>query len=230
MTKSTIGLSVAVFAAGFGALAAANAMAYNANDIIVRVGAATVAPNADSGKLKIDGASATGSDVVKIGNDTQAGFSATWMISPNWGVELLASTQFEHKISAKGDLTGVTSEVGKVRHLPPTLTLQWYPLGASDSAWQPYVGAGVNYIWFHDEQLSSELKSAGASSLQIDNSLSPAAQVGIDFLLDPNWLINVSAMYVDSSTEAKFRLGASSVRLNVDVNPWVYRFNVGYRF
>lgn len=230
MKDSRLRLSAAVIGAALGAVAAANAMAYNSGDIIVRVGAATVAPNEDSGSVKIDGATATGSDVVRIDNDTQAGFSATWMMTPNWGVELLASTEFQHKISAKGDLAGIVSEVGKVKHLPPTLTLQWYPLGATDSAWQPYIGAGVNYIWFHDEQISGELTAAGASNLQLDNALSPAAQIGVDFMLDSNWLLNVSAMYVDASTKAKFRWGPSNVRVDVDVNPWVYRVNVGYRF
>ena len=230
MTKSRIRRSAVIVGAMCAALAAANAMAYKANQIIVRVGTATVAPNASSGKLKVDGASATGRDVVKIDNDTETGFSATWMMSPNWGIELLASTEFRHRISAKGDLKAITSQVGTIKHLPPTLTLQWYPLGARNSVWQPYVGAGVNYLWFLSEHLSSQLKAAGASNLQVDNTLSPAGQVGVDFLLDPNWLINVSAMYVNASTEARFRLGASSVRLNVDVDPWVYRLNVGYRF
>jgi len=54
------------------------------------------------------------------------------------GVELLAALPFEHDISiADGAVNG------KTQHLPPTLTLQYYPLGGTQARVQPYIGAGV---------------------------------------------------------------------------------------
>ncbi|MGK3947131.1 OmpW family outer membrane protein, partial [Streptomyces caeruleatus] len=74
----------------------------------------------------------------------------------NFGVELLAATPFSHSVKM-GD-----TEVAKVKHLPPTLMAQYY-FGDVQSKVRPYVGIGVNYTTFFDEQGRGPLSNADVS-------------------------------------------------------------------
>ena len=64
-------LSASLFAL---ALSAPLVHAHEAGDIIVRAGAATVAPNEDSGNLKLDGAKVSGTKAT-LDSDTQLGLA-----------------------------------------------------------------------------------------------------------------------------------------------------------
>ena len=138
------------------ATASAGSYAHQEGAWIVRVGATTVAPNDDSDKITLptqpDETVLRG---VEVDHDTQLGLIPVYMITDNWGMELLAATPFEHDISVKG----LPLDAGSTKHLPPTLSLQWYPRGGS-SGWQPYVGVGLNYTLFFDEEVDRDLEGA----------------------------------------------------------------------
>ncbi len=234
-TRNTI---VGVVAAATLSGLSASALAYEAGDVILRVGSATVDPNPGSGYLYADGVQALpGDDLVDVSSNTQMGISVTYMATPNFGFELLASTPFNHDLSAKGDLAalgqtvGWDGKIGETTHLPPTLTLQWYPFASS--SFQPYIGGGINFTWFYDEKLSSSFTdNLGSSDSQfsLSNSFGLAGVIGADLLFG-DFLLNVSAMYADINTEAVIKGTAlGDLVVDVDVNPWVYRVNLGYRF
>ena len=211
--------------AAVGMLAAGGAWAYQPGDIIVRAGVASVQPNEDSGALKLDGAALPGTEA-GVGNDEQLGLTLTYMLTSNWGLGLLAATPFEHDIKAKG----VGVDAGSIKHLPPTLTLQYFPLDAA-SRWQPYVGVGVNYTLFFDEQVDGELEGLfGPGDLDLDNSFGWAAQAGLDYQLNERWLLNASVWYLDIDTDSTFKFAANRITADVDVDPWVYMLGLGYRF
>lgn len=211
--------------ATLGMLASGSALAYQPGDFIIRAGVASVQPNEDSGNLKLDGTALPGTKA-GVDNDEQLGLTFTYMVTSNWGVGLLAATPFEHDITAKG----VGVDAGSVKHLPPTLTVQYFPLDAS-SRWQPYVGLGVNYTLFFDENVDSELEGMfGPGDLKLDDSWGWAGQLGVDYLLDDHWLLNASVWYLDIDTDATFKFAANRVTANVDIDPWVYMLGVGYRF
>ncbi len=232
--KNTLGSALA--AATLGSLAMP-AMAYEQGNWLLRAGWAQVAPNEDSGELEANGVNATGKDVLEISSASALGISATYMFNSVLGLDLLAATPFEHDISAKGDLAAMgIGDIGTTRQLPPTLTLQYYPMGHShaQSPWQPYIGAGLNFTWFYDETLDDSFKAAtGAQDkdFSLSNSWGPAAMIGLDYVFSNNWIINASVMYAQISTEAEINNTAlGDLKVDADVNPWVYRINVGYRF
>ncbi|CAH0990834.1 Outer membrane protein W [Sinobacterium norvegicum] len=205
------------------------AQALEAGDIIVRFGAATVAPNVSSGEIKLDGAAA-GLGKASVNNDTQIGFSGTYMFSSKWGVEVLAATPFEHDLTFDGGAMA-GADIGSVKHLPPTVSAQFYPMGDSNSPWQPYVGVGVNYTVFFSEDVDSGLDAAlGNTSMDLDDSFGLAAQAGLDYYISDKWLVNASVMYADISTTATIKSDAGVVKVNADLDPWVYRLNLGYKF
>ena len=216
--------SAAVLVA-LGVVAAGEAGAYQAGDVIVRAGVASVQPNEDSGALKLDGAALPGTEA-GVDNNEQLGLTFTYMLTPDWGLGLLAATPFEHDIRAKG----VGVDAGSIKHLPPTLTLQYFPLDGA-SRWQPYVGIGVNYTLFFDEQVDGELENLfGPGDLELDNSWGWAGQLGADYQLDDHWLVVASVWYLDIDTDATFKFAANRVTADVDIDPWVYMLGVGYKF
>lgn len=206
------------------------AQAYEAGDMVLRAGAALAKPSDSSGKIKIDGVGAVNGTGVGVGSDTELGLTGSYIFAPHWGVELLASTPFEHDISAKGLGGFGVSKIGSVKHLPPTLSVQYY-FADTHSEIQPYVGLGVNYTVFFDEHLSNEAKTGlGASNLHLDNSLGLAAEVGLDWAINKNWLINVSVWKVDMNTTATVDTALGKAEVDVAIDPWVYMIGAGYKF
>jgi len=201
------------------------AQAHNEGDIILRLGAATVAPNESSDRITLPTEPPTVLRGVEVDDNTQLGIIPVWMITDDWGLELLAATPFEHDIDLKG--TGLAA--GSTKHLPPTLSLQWYPRGGQDG-WQPYVGLGLNYTYFFDEEPDSDLEGAlgallGAErvDLELSDSFGLAAQAGVDIPLGDKWAINAGVWYIDIDTEATVKTDVGRVKFYFVIDSWVYK-------
>ncbi|WP_278619793.1 OmpW family protein [Ectopseudomonas oleovorans] len=207
------------------AIAAPIAQAHQAGDIIVRAGAITVDPHEDSSNVKIGGVKAAGT-AATLDSDTQLGLNFAYMLTDKLGIELLAATPFSHDVGTKG-LGGL--KLGSVKHLPPTLSLVYYPLD-SKSAFQPYVGAGINYTWFFDDKLSSEAEGKGFRGLDMKDSWGWAAQVGADYMLTDSLMLNAQVRYIDIDTTGTTHLAGDKVKVDVDVDPFVYMVGLGYKF
>ena len=216
-----------LFTASLLALAIASpiAQAHQAGDIIVRAGAITVDPHEDSSNVKIGGVKAAGT-AATLDSDTQLGLNFAYMLTDKLGIELLAATPFSHDVGTKG-LGGL--KLGSVKHLPPTLSLVYYPLD-SKSAFQPYVGAGINYTWFFDDKLSSEAEGAGFRGLDMKDSWGLAGQIGMDYMLTDNLMLNAQVRYIDIETTGTTYLNGDKVKVDVDVDPFVYMVGLGYKF
>lgn len=227
MNKSLLGASLIALA-----LAAPAAYAHKAGEFIVRAGAATVAPNEDSGNLKLDGTKISGTKAT-VDSDTQLGLAFAYMITDHVGIELLAATPFQHEVSVKGLGAGLDGKLADIKHLPPTLSLQYYPMDAG-SKFQPYAGVGINYTLFFNEDLTSERKDQGFSNMKMKNSVGLAGQLGVDYMVSDNLLVNASVWYVDINTEASIdgpsALGVGKTKVDVDIDPWVYMVGLGYKF
>jgi outer membrane protein len=204
--------------------------AYEAGDWIVRAGVAVVEPNEDNDTLTAGGAAVPGSDI-GIDVDTKLGLTISYMVSDNWGLELLGATPFEHDVTAS--VPGVTPgkvDLASIKHLPPTLSALWYPMD-KNSAIQPFFGLGVTYTVFWDEDLSSGAESLlGADNLELDDTIGLSARVGVDYRLNDNWLIHAGVWYLGIETDASMDTALGKVKVDVDVNPWTYMVSVGYKF
>jgi len=153
----------------------------------------------------------------------------TIFASPHWAFELIAATT-SHDIQGEGSLAGL-GRIADASVLPPTLTVQYHFL--PEAKVQPYLGAGVNYTAFYDEDISSSLEAAlgGKGSINLDDSWGWAGQVGFDVALTDHWYFNLDVKYIDIQTTAKIvdSLGGVS-KVDVDINPWVPGVGVGYRW
>ena len=199
-----------------------SASAYQAGDAIIRLGAAAVDPQEDSGNVDIGGVD-TGL-TVGVDSDVQMGITGTYMLTDHVGIGLLAATPFQHSINLNG-----VGKLADIKHLPPTVTLQYFPLD-SKSGVQPYVGAGINYTAFFDEEFTGANKQAGFSDLELDNSWGLALEAGLDYQLAEHLLLNASVWYADIDTEANFKVGGVKSSVDVDIDSWVYMVVLDYKF
>ena len=181
----------------------------------LRVRALAVVPN-ESANIE-----AIGGDVT-ITNDYVPELDLTYFFTKNIAAELiLATTQHDVKAisTAAGDIP-----LGDVRLLPPTLTLQYHFNG---DMVHPYVGAGVNYTLFYDEN-----SGPVADKVEYDNAFGFAFQLGFDFDITDKWFINLDAKYLllntDVTVNATTALGAT-VGADVDINPFIAGVGIGYR-
>jgi len=220
------------------------ALANQAGDILVRGGLTMAAPGGNQADVLLDGSATPLS--ISVGDNTQLGLNFVYFFDSNWAIELLAATPFTHDVvlhdpegatnSIYGiDLNGAT--LAEVSHLPPTLSALYY--FDTGSTFKPYVGVGLNYTIFFDEEFTPTPQAAGFSNLELDGSFGYSVQVGLDYELDKNWSVNVSARYIDISSEATFDLDnalevpgglAGKGSATVDVDPMVYSIMLGYKF
>jgi len=180
-----------------------------ASDWFVRGGITSVNPKSGNGTL-----AALDADV---GSNTQLGITFGRQFSPNVALELVASTPFTHEVSLNG-----LGKVGEFKHLPPTLSLQYYfnPEGKVS----PFIGAGLNYTLTFSE------KSKGAiagNKLSVANSFGLAAQAGLRFAVSEDWDMVVDARWMDIDADVSLngpRIGTANV------DPMVYSLMWGKRF
>ena len=208
MRKNTLPTLLAAGLAAAAFTTSTQAIAYGEGDFFTRLGVAKVAPKSDNGSL-VDGAIEA-----DVQDKTNFAFTLGYRFHDNVGVELLAALPFEHDIYLNGE------NLASTKHLPPTLTVQYYPLGGTQASVQPYLGAGINYTRFSSE--SSEL-----GDLSLDSSWGAAGQVGVDLLIDDNWALNAAAWYIDIDTDAT--LDGADIG-TVEIDPWVVMAGISYRF
>ena len=58
---------------------------------------------------------------------------------------------------------------------------QWY-FGDSGSKFRPYIGAGINYTTFFNNDFNDTGEGLGLSDLSLKDSWGVAGQVGLDYL------------------------------------------------
>lgn len=188
------------------ALASGTAFAYEAGDWTVRVGSHYVDPKSDN------------NDAVGVDGAFGLTFAVDYFVTPTLAIDLLGAAPYEHDITLNAD----GSEVASTKHLPPTLSLIWYP--QLSTKMQPFVGAGVNYTIFFDESTKGALSGA---DLSLDNSFGIAAVAGLDVALTPKWSLTADVRWMDIDTKAK--VNGSSIG-DVEIDPLAYGVALNYHF
>lgn len=198
-----------------------------ANPWMVRGRVIAVMPD-ESGDLSIGGAAHGGN--VDIGDQYVPELDITYFFNDNIAAELiLGVTPHDVKATNVEALSGGDVDIGDVWLLPPTLTLQYH--FQNDSAFKPYVGAGVNATFFFNED-----EGDTADSIDYDPSFGLAAQAGFDYDLDGapgGWALNVDVKKIwintDVTVDFTTALGAT-VDADVDINPLVVGVGFAYKY
>jgi outer membrane protein len=218
MINNRLTVLAAALAAAF---ASVPAQAIEAGDLLVRLGPTRVNPNDSSDCFNGPGAPGACTEG-EVKNDNELGITLEYMMSDSLGVQLLASTPFNHKINASidGNSVGV---VGKTKHLPPTLTLNYH--FNTEGTFVPFIGAGVNYTWFFDENTTGALNGL---DLNLSDSWGAAGIAGVDWQLEDDYLFSMEVWYAKIATEAHISGGIGSA--DVDIDPWIFKVSLGKKF
>ncbi|TFY85106.1 OmpW family protein [Pseudomonas kairouanensis] len=103
---------------------------------------------------------------------------------------------------------------------------------------EPYVAVGANYTWFSEGKMTSAYTRAfgGTSSRSsLDDSFGAVAKVGVDIPVADHWSIGLAytRYWIDSTATIKTQtpgVGEIKRKIDIEANPDVYSFTVGYRF
>lgn len=203
----TITAAVAALASSF---AAAPVFAQEAQSPwLVRVRAVDLSPENKSDQVNGAGAS----DRITINEKVIPEIDISYFFTPNIAAELVLTYPQKQDVRLDG------TKIGTFKHLPPTLLLQYHFM--PEAAFSPYVGAGINYTRISGVDL--------ANGLQLDSSsVGGALQIGADYKINKNWLINFDIKKVQISSDVKTASGAKISSVKID--PWLIGVGVGYRF
>ncbi|MBX3446658.1 MAG: OmpW family protein [Parvibaculaceae bacterium] len=206
-----LGAGLAIAAAVMTAAPAhAESTGKSAGDIMVRARALWAVPD-ESASVTVLGGD------VNVSNDVVPEIDFTYFVTDNIALELIAGTT-RHDVSHTP--TGI--DLGKVSLLPPTLTLQYHFLPKEKLS--PYVGAGVNYTIFYNE----DAPGGAVTSIDYKNSFGWALQAGVDYEVADRWYVNLDVKKIFLSTDVSINGGA--INADVDLDPWLVGVGIGYRF
>ena len=163
---------------------------------------------------KSDPVGGTGApDRISVSSKTIPELDVSYFFTKNIAAELVLTYPQKHDVSLDG------AKIGTVKHLPPTLLVQYHFL--PDAQFRPYVGAGLNYTTFSQNRLLN-----GAASLEHD-SFGLALQAGADVALDKKWSLNFDVKKAQIRSDVLIG-GAKASRVKID--PLMLAVGVGYRF
>lgn len=211
------------FAAAVAAVAAATPAYADQGDVLVRTRAIIVAPTENSSGVE----PAFPNDEVSVTNSFAPEIDFTYFVTDHIGLELIAATT-KHDVKGKGGLEPI-DELVDTWVLPPTLTLQYH--FSPKAKVRPYVGVGINYTHFYNEDASDGIEAAiGDTKVKLEDSFGYALQAGVDVQIDKNLFVNLDVKYVDIDTKAKLTTGDVVNRVKVSLDPVVLGIGIGMKF
>ncbi|MBK7660855.1 MAG: OmpW family protein [Betaproteobacteria bacterium] len=146
----------------------------------------------------------------------------SYFFTKNVAAELVLTYPQKHEVTVEDSVLGGPITIGTFKHLPPTLSLQYH--FNPDGDFRPYVGAGVNFTFIMDDNLSIP----GVGDLKLDsNSVGASYGAGFDFKLAKNTYLNVDLKKVYIGSDVK--LNGAKVS-SVKVDPLLWSVGLGWRF
>ena len=159
----------------------------------------------------------TGLDL-SINNKIIPEVDISYFFTPQIAAELILTYPQKHDIRSGG------TTIGSLKHLPPTLTLQYHftELGAI----KPYLGLGLNYTRFSSVEFDPAVVAALHPSIK-NNSYGLAVQAGVDYAINKTTYLNLDVKKVQIRTD----VSSSGVKVGeFKVDPWLVGVGIGWRF
>jgi outer membrane protein len=159
----------------------------------------------------------TGLDL-SINNKIIPEVDISYFFTPQIAAELVLTYPQKHDIRSGG------TTIGSLKHLPPTLSLQYHftEMGAI----KPYLGAGLNYTRFSSVEFDPAVVAALHPSID-NNSFGFSLQAGVDYSINKSTYLNFDIKKVQIRTDVS---SAGTKVGEFKVDPWLVGFGVGWRF
>lgn len=155
---------------------------------------------------------------LSINDKTFPEVDISYFVGPQIAAELVLTYPQKHTLYSNG------SAIGSLKHLPPTLTLQYHfnPTGTV----RPYVGAGINYTNFSSVEFAPAVQAALNPGIK-HSSLGAAWQVGADVEIAKGMFLNFDVKKLSLRTTV-YSSGAAAGKFKVD--PLLASAGLGWRF
>ena len=222
--KQTLKLSLVALAL----VAGSAAQAQSAGTWMARVGATGIYPQVSSGDLSPPAWPNTQTDV---SSDWSLGGGITYMITDNWSVDLPLALPFTHTLTGAGAIAGVGT-IGTTKALPATLFAQ-YRFGDAKAAFRPYLGAGLTYAYFYDENATNTLNAVSGgtpsnpTTFSIQSKFALSVQAGATYAFNERWFLDGVVGYTWLKNTTTLSTGQTQP---MTLNPVSVAVAVGYRF
>ena len=154
---------------------------------------------------------------LSVNNKTIPEVDISYFFNKNVAAELILTVPQKHDLRSNG------TNIGSLKHLPPSLLLQYH---FDAPGFKPYVGAGINYTRFSSVRFDPAVAAALNPSID-KNSWGGALQVGVDIPLSKNLYLNFDVKKVYIKTDV-FAGGAKAGTFKVD--PVLVGVGLGWRF
>jgi outer membrane protein len=203
------------------------AMAQSAGSWLLKAGVNNITPKVDSGDLTSPSMPGTKIDVESA---TSVIVTATYMYTDNFSVEFYAGLPYEHDVVGDGAIAGV-GKLGSVKQVSPTVFAQWRFLDAK-SAFRPYVGAGLTYAYFFDEEGSGTLTAltnpgGPPTHMSASSAWGPSLQAGATYQFDEHWFVDGSVIKTFVKNTNTLSTGQT---IDTALDPVSANISVGYKF
>ena len=156
-----------------------------------------------------------------VDDDTVPELDIRYFITDNIAIEAILGTT-EHNVAAVGTALGNVN-LGTVKVLPPTFTLQYH--FNSESRFLPYIGAGINYTFFYDDN------PGDAVGISYKDDFGFALNIGFDYVINEINYFNIDIKKYTLSTDTVIDAGAAGIATaSVDLDPLAISIGYGWRF
>ena len=222
--KQTLKLSLVALAL----VAGSAAQAQSAGTWMARVGATGIYPQVSSGDLSPPAWPNTQTDV---SSDWSLGGGITYMITDNWSVDVPLALPFTHTLTGAGAIAGVGT-IGTTKALPLTVWGQ-YRFGEAKAAFRPYLGAGLTYAYFYDENATNTLNAlsggtpSNPTTFSIESKFALGVQAGATYAFNERWFLDGMVGYTWLKNTTTLSTGQTQ---QMTLNPVSVALAIGYRF
>ena len=157
-------------------------------------------------------------------------------LAPRWEVEFAFGVPPTTHTYGKGPATvgsvpynGV--EISTAKWFAPTVLVNYKLLDETYPV-RPYIGAGINYVYFYDRQSTAggNAVSGGPTSLSLPSSIGPAATVGVGWQVARHCTINASYSFTQVKTELSANTDGIIRTTHVSFGPQALVIALGYQF
>jgi len=207
MSRKHVALFALATVAATTLLVAVPAQAQAQGDWLVRVRALHLdSANKDSTPLALS-----------VNNKVFPEVDISYFFTPNLAAELVLTYPQKH------DIRSGASQIGTLKHLPPTFSLQYHFTGMG---FRPYVGAGLNLTRFSSVKFDPAVQAALQPTIK-KTSVGFAYGAGFDVPMANDWVFNVDVKKVQIGTDVKSK-GTKVGEFKVD--PVLFSIGIGKKF
>ncbi len=220
---SKAGILALAAAAGLAALPAA---AQEAGDIQVKVMASGVLPDGKIKSVDLDLVSLPAGTQTEANDNVVPTVAIEYFVAPSFSIETICCVT-QHDVDGVDGAAG-TELVADGLLLPATVTGKFH-LNAGGVS--PYVGAGVAYFIWLDDEPGATAVVLGADDFSLSDEFGLVLQAGIDMPVSESFLVSVDAKrYFIDTTATWFANGTPIIQTEHQLDPWVISAGAGFRF